>query len=149
VSTNYVRPNDVVWALTMNQTRVSPDIMSRGLPIRLSYDGPPEARTFAGPDPIEYAREHRVELLGELAGLVVRWAQAGRPEGQRSHRLHRWARLIGGILAANGFAGFLDNYDEAAQSFNAELEDLTALAEAALATPNGPFVITDTEDDDE
>jgi hypothetical protein len=149
VSTNYVRPNDVVWALTMNQTRVSPDIMSRGLPIRLSYEGPPEKRTFAGPDPIEYAREHRVELLGELAGMVVRWSQAGRPEGTRSHRLHRWAKLIGGILEANGFDGFLTNYEEAAQSFNAELEELTALAEAALAASGGPVVTLPTEEEDD
>lgn len=149
-SKNFVRPNDVVWALTMNQTRVSADLMSRGLPIRLSYEGPPEKRTFAGPDPIEYAGEHRVELLGELTGMVVRWVQAGRPEGTRSHRLHKWARAIGGILQANGFEGFLDNYEEAAQTFNVELEELSALVEAALAAADGPFEILDEpEEDDE
>ena len=95
------------------------------------------------------AYQHRVELLGELAGMVTRWSQAGRPEGTRSHRLHRWAKLIGGILEANGFDGFLTNYEEAAQSFNAELEELTALAEAALAAAGGPVVTLPTEEEDD
>ncbi len=141
-SDNFVRPNDVIWGLTMNQTRVSPDLLSRGLPIRLAYDGPAGNRTFSGPEPLVYAREHRLELLAELAGFVVRWTQAGRPDGVRPHRCHRWAKLIGGILLANGFPDFLVNYEEASGEFNADLDDLAALASAAVAHPNGPFVVT-------
>ncbi|MBP3957795.1 hypothetical protein J8F10_21290 [Gemmata sp. G18] len=149
VSENYVRPNDVIWAITMNQTRVSPDLMSRGLPIRLAHDGPPEKRVFTGPDPIEFAREHRLGILAELAGFVVRWNQAGRPEGSRSHRCHRWAKIIGGILEVNEFPDFLANYEEASGTFNAELEDLTLLIEAVLAQPEGPFVVVEPPEDDQ
>jgi len=141
-SDNFVRPNDVIWALSMNQTRVSPDLLSRGLPVRLAYDGPAGNRTFSGPEPLVYARDHRLELLAELAGFVVRWTLAGRPDGVRPHRCHRWAKLIGGILLANGFPDFLANYEEASGEFNADLDDLAVLAAAALARPNGPYVIT-------
>lgn len=149
VSENFVRPNDVIWSLTMNQTKVSPDLMSRGLPIRLAYDGPPEARVFNGPEPIGFARDHRLGILAELAGFVVRWTQAGRPEGSRSHRCHRWAKVIGGILLANGFPDFLGNYEEASGAFNSELEDLTLLVEAALAQPGGPFLFIEPKEDDQ
>lgn len=149
VSENYVRPNDVIWSLTMNQTKVSPDLMSRGLPIRLAYDGPPEARVFTGQDPLAFAKSNRLGLLAELAGFVERWTLAGRPDGGRSHRCHRWARTVGGVLAANGFPDFLANYEEASSTFNSELEDLTLLVEAALAQPGGPFVIIDPKEDDQ
>lgn len=146
VSENFVRPNDVIWSLTMNQTKVNPDLMSRGLPIRLSYDGPPESRVFAGLDPIGYARENRHGIFAELSGFVVRWNQAGRHEGDRSHRCHQWAKLIGGILKVNGVPDFLANYEVASGAFNSELEDLTVLAETVVALPNGPFIIHESQE---
>jgi hypothetical protein len=149
VSENFVRPNDVIWGLTMNQTKVSPDLMSRGLPIRLSYEGPPEARVFTGPEPITFCRQHRLDILAELAGLVVRWNQVGRPEGKRSHRCHHWAMVIGGILEANGFSDFLGNYEEASGAFNLELEELTLLVEETVAQPNGPVFFVEPKEDDQ
>ena len=68
-SQNFTRPNDVLWALTMNSTRTSTDIVSRGLPIRFEFEGDPAKRHFDRRDPIVYARAHRVEILGELAGM--------------------------------------------------------------------------------
>ncbi len=134
VSANYERPNDVIWALTMNDTKVSPDLVSRGVPIRLSYDGDPRHRRFAGPDPIAYAQVHRGEILGELAGMVVRWNQKGRPGGPAEHRCGEWARVVGGVVAAAGLPRFLANYDDAAGSFDQALDELAALAEAAFRT---------------
>jgi hypothetical protein len=141
-STNFVRPNDVLWAITMNCTRVSPDLVSRGLPIQLQYDGRPEGRTFAGPHPLDYTREHRLAILGELAGMVERWTAAGRPDGTRGHRLTEWARVLGGVMAVNGLYDFLGNYEEAAADFDAGQDDLVALFEAAVGEPNGPVVFT-------
>ena len=54
-SANYTQPNDVLWFLTMNQTKISPDLASRGMPIRLYYEGDPATRVFEGPNPLEYA----------------------------------------------------------------------------------------------
>jgi hypothetical protein len=140
VSQNYTRPNDCLWTVTMNQTRVSPDLVSRGLPIRLAYTGDPGKRKFGRADPIRYAREHRTEILAELFGFVARWNQAGRPRGDQTHRLHEWASLLGGIMNVNGFPEFLANYEEASQAFNCELEELSTLAELVLADPAGPHV---------
>jgi len=142
VSANYTRPNDLVWTLTMNDTRTSPDLVSRGLPIQLYYEGRTEDRVFSGPNPINYAREHRLEILGELAGMVVRWVQAGRPDGTRSHRYQRWARIVGGIMQVAGLPEFLDNAQEAAATFNCASDELAALAEAVVAN-DGPYIIDD------
>jgi hypothetical protein len=134
----HTRPNDLLWVLTMNDTRVSPDLASRGVPVRLAYEGRPEGRAFAI-QPLEYALRHRLKILGELAGMVVKWNQAGRPRGVRSHRSLEWAAVVGGILAAAGLPEFLENADEAASAFNVQLDDLAALAEAVV-DGNGPFV---------
>jgi hypothetical protein len=131
-STNIDRPNDLLWAITMNNTKTSPDLVSRGLPIRLQYEGRPETRDFSDSSPLTYAKEHRREILGELAGMVVRWNQAGRPLGNHQHRCRQWAQLIGGILQANSLPEFLTNLDEAAGEFNSQLDELSALAEAAV-----------------
>jgi hypothetical protein len=138
-SQNFRRPNDVLWFLTMNDTRTSPDLVSRGLPIQMQYEGRPEERRFTGPDPIVYAREHRLEILGELAGMVVAWNQQGRRPGSHEHRLHEWAGTIGGILDAAGLPEFLTNAGHAAANFNTELEELSTLAEAVIEH-NGPYV---------
>lgn len=147
-SENYTRPNDLLWALTMNDTRTSPDLVSRSLPVQLAYEGTPEDRTFDGPDPISYAHEHRLAILGELAGMVVRWNQQGRPPGQRSHRLHQWAAVIGGILEVVGLPEFLENAGAAAVSFNSELDELAALAEVVVEQ-GGPYIEHHDSDDGE
>jgi len=131
-SLNIDRPNDLLWAITMNHTKTSPDLVSRGLPIRLQYEGRPEDRDFGDSNPIAYAMEHRAEILGELAGMVIRWNQAGRPTGNHRHRCRQWAGVLGGILEANGLPEFLTNLDEAAGEFNTELDEMAALAEAAI-----------------
>jgi hypothetical protein len=146
-SENYTRPNDVLWYLTMNNTKASPDLISRGLPIRQYYEGKPETRDFGKRDPLDYARKHRREILGELAGMVVRWNQLGRPEGEQHHRLTAWARTIGGIVAANGFPEFLSNLDTAAAEFNTALDMLAALAEAAVAAKSEVVVYLNQEEE--
>jgi hypothetical protein len=132
-SSNFERPNNLIWAVTMNDTRLSRDLVSRGLPVRLFLESDPGKRSFGGFDPLSYAQEHRAELLGELAGMAVAWNQAGRPDGTRAHRFEPWARMIGGILEHAGFPEFLANVDAAAASFDQGVDDLAALAEKALA----------------
>lgn len=148
-SANYTRPNDLLWFLTMNDTRTSPDLVSRGLPIRFHFDGDPGNRDFGGRDPVSYARDNRIEILEELAGMVVAWNQAGRPPGTRSHRCSHWAEVVGGILEHAGFPEFLANLDEAASSFNTALDDLAALAEAAIALDDGVVLINSSSEEEE
>ncbi len=138
-SANHEQPNDVLWLLTMNSTRLCADLMERSCPIRLHFDGDPTTRQMTHHDLIAFVRQHRHELLGELAGMVLHWTQQGRPPGTRTHRLGEWARTIGGILEANNLPGFLTNFDEARTDFNTALDQLAALAEAAVAR-GGPAV---------
>jgi hypothetical protein len=141
-SVNHTQPHDLLWFLTMNQTKVSPDLASRGMPIRLYYEGDPSQRVFDGPNPLQFALEYRVEILAELFGLVERWKSFGRPLGTRSHRCEYGARLIGGILEACGFPEFLGNASDAAAAFNTELGDLAVLAETVVRTNNAPLFCT-------
>lgn len=138
-STNHEQPNDVLWLITMNSTRLGPDLTERSCPIRLHFDGDPTTRRMTHQDLIEYVRRHRLELLGELAGMVLHWTQQGRQRGVQMHRLSEWARTIGGILDANNLPGFLTNFDEARADFNTALDQLAALAEAAVNS-GGPVV---------
>ena len=138
-SANFVRPNDVLWAITMNGTKGTADLIGRALPIRFHHDGNPNQRDFGGQDPINYAMTHRVEILGELVGMVIHWVQAGRPDGHARHSLTYWVRTIGGILEACGFPQLLQNQEEAAAEFSSESDVIAALAEAAIAT-NSPII---------
>jgi len=138
-SANFTRPNDLLWFLTMNLTKASSDLVSRCVPIRFFFEGDPKARNFVGRDPIGVAKRYREVILGELAGMVVRWDQRGRPPGRQRHRLSHWAEVIGGILEANGLTGFLSNLDEAAEQFDTGLDELSALAEAAIQM-NSPMI---------
>jgi hypothetical protein len=133
LSQNYTRPNDLLWFLTMNDSKTSSDMVSRMLPIRLAFEGDPRDRRFGGLGPVAYARECRVAILAELAGIVDHWTQSGRPEGTRGHRCGHWAKVAGGIMCAAGFPEFLGNIDEAAVTFNGALDELAALAEFAIA----------------
>ena len=140
LSATCTRPNDLIWLVTMNDTRASADMVSRGVPIQLFYELPPEDRVFIGPNPIEYALGHRLEILAELAGMVVRWNQQGRPDGTRPHRCQYWAKIIGGILQVAGLPEFLNNAQVATTTFNSATDDLAALAEFIIAN-GGPYVI--------
>jgi hypothetical protein len=127
------RPNTYLWMITSNLTAGTPDLISRGVPIRLFYEGDPRARTFTG-DPLAYAARHRLEILGELAGMVLRWVEQGRPAGPQTHRCRRWAATIGGILDVSGLGGqFLANVAEAEEAMDQGLQDLATLAEHVVS----------------
>ncbi len=144
------RPNDLIWCITMNKTKACGDIVSRDVPVQLFYDGRTEDRRFEGPNPLDYAREHRIQILGELAGMIIQHNQHGRPDGIRTHRCRHWARLVGGIMQSAGFPEFLSNAQTVAATFNSELDELAALIEVMVAG-GGPFMVvgnnpTDTDE---
>ena len=129
------RPNTYLWAVTSNGTEASPDLISRSLPLRLFFEGDPDRRDFLT-DVIELAREHRLVILGELAGMVQRWVQRGRPPGRQRHRCRQWAAAIGGILDVAGVGEhFLANAVEAAGEMDESLRELAALAAYVVKHP--------------
>ena len=127
--------NDFLFALTMNSTNVSPDLLSRALPIRLFYEeGDPRHRTFKQKNPVQFARQYRDGILAELLGMVDYWVGKGRPVLPFSHRCHEWAALIGSILHCCGFPEFLENFDAAAEEFNSQTEEVRELFDAVYTS---------------
>jgi hypothetical protein len=147
-SQNITRPNTYLWLITSNLTSGSSDTITRGIPVRLRYEGNPVERVFQD-NPLAYAACHRLDLLGELAGMVERWKQAGRPTAPAAwpagrpapkHRCKRWVEVVGGILAVNGFTNFLSNVEEARAAMDEGLQALATLAEHAVTASVPGFV---------
>jgi hypothetical protein len=146
-SRNINRPNTYLWLVASNLTSGSSDMMTRGAPVRLRFEGDPAARSFHE-DLLEFAAEHRLAILGELAALVLRWTAAGRPDARDvwpagrpapRHRCQAWAGLIGGILGVSGFTNFLANVEEAKAAMDEGLQTLATLAEYVLGKNNQGF----------
>jgi hypothetical protein len=136
------RPNSFIWVVTSNMTAGTPDFIRRCVPIRLLFEGDPKGRAFSR-NPLQYAAQHRLEIIGELVGMVLHWVQQGRPLGSHKHRCDRWAATIGGIMGANGLGTFfLANMDEAEVAMDQGLLDLATVAEHVvskkLADLHGP-----------
>jgi hypothetical protein len=127
------RPNTHLWLITSNMTAGTPDFIRRCVPIRQFVEGDPKARVFTG-NPLAYATQHRLEILGELIGMVLIWVQQGRPPATQRHRCDRWAATIGGLLNANGLGQFfLANAEEAEVAMDVGLVDLATLAEHVVS----------------
>lgn len=121
-------PNDFLFAVTMNHSNVSPDLLSRALPIQLRYeDGDPRLRNFDNEDPLQFASENRKGLIAELLGMVDHWIGLRCPRVTVSHRCHKWAMLVGSVLHACGFSEFLTNFEIAAEEFDSQAEELRDL----------------------
>lgn len=124
--------NSHIFCITANSPDVSRDLVTRSVVVNLHFEGNPERRRFTIPDPEGYAREHRLELLGELIGMVERWKDAGMPQADVHSRFNKrgWGNVIGGILQANGEPDFLSNAEQAATQLDEtrrEFEELIAI----------------------
>jgi hypothetical protein len=108
--------NSHIFCITANTPDVSRDLVTRSVVINLYYEGDPERREFSILDPEGYAHQHRLELLGELIGMVERWKSVGTPLAKAHSRFNKrgWGNIVGGILAACGEPDFLANAEEAA-----------------------------------
>ncbi len=132
--------NSHIFCLTANSPDVSRDLVTRSVVVNLYHEGNPERRTFSITDPEGYAQEHRLELLGELIGMVERWKASGMPQANVHSRFNKrgWGTFIGGILAACGEPDFLANAEDAATQLDdtrREFRDLIAtLADHAQGT---------------
>jgi hypothetical protein len=141
---NVTRPNTFLWLITSNQASGTEDLISRAMPIRLRYEGNPRQRTFRE-EPLAYATRRRQEILSELAGLVLRWKEAGMPAGAQQHRCGRWAQVIGGILCCAGLDQFLTNVEEAEAVMDEGLQALATVAEYVVTKQLTNLFMSDAE----
>jgi hypothetical protein len=136
------RPNDLLWLITSNDATPSDDILSRCIHVRLHFEGEPVARQFTMSEGelMNYVRENRSEILAELAGMVIRWLDAGRPSDPSPCRFNRCGQIIGSVLACNGLPGFLSNAKEEVRDRSTSHQQLVAIAERLIDSRDSSFV---------
>jgi len=104
------------WAATGNNIVVRGDLARRCYWIRLVPDvaDPASAKTSGHPELLGWAGEHRAELVAAALTIVRAWFVAGRPrtEVPAFGSFEAWSRMVGGIVAHAGIAGFLSNFRE-------------------------------------
>lgn len=123
--------NDVIFALTMNVSMLSKDLQRRCLPVNLYLDGEPRGVDWLidGRSIEEYLDEHRMGIVAELAGMVQRWVDAGRPPGKAQHSTSlSWAAAMDGILTLAGMPGFLSNFADSSHAFDKDYAVMLELA---------------------
>lgn len=136
------RPNDLLWLVTTNDAMPSDDMLSRCIHFRLHYEGDPDVRRFAMSDGelLNYVRDNRANILAELAGMVVRWLDAGRPSAPAPCRFAMCGQIIGSVLTCNGLPGFLSNTREEVRQHSTTHQQLVAIVERLIDNTDKSFV---------
>ncbi|HNO80379.1 MAG TPA: hypothetical protein PKN33_20220 [Phycisphaerae bacterium] len=122
-------PNRTIWAATGNNLAFSKEIARRVIWIRLDAKvEAPESRTgFRHANLIQYARDHRTQLVHAALTLVQAWISAGRPEcTQTMGSYESYTKVMGGMLAVAGISGFLSNADGLRQRGDTETSEWRA-----------------------
>ncbi|MGE0769301.1 MAG: hypothetical protein AB7L90_22895 [Hyphomicrobiaceae bacterium] len=133
--------NSHIFCITANTPDVSRDLVTRSVVINLYYEGNPEHREFAIADVEGYAQEHRLELLGELIGMVERWKASSMPGARVHSRFNKrgWGNIVGGILHACGEPDFLANAEEAAAVLDETRREFAELIGVLADHPRGTW----------
>jgi hypothetical protein len=125
--------NRFVMTITTNDGMLSPDLLNRALPIHLAPRGNVQSRQSPIGNPkLEFLPANQERIEAELRGMIERWKNCDRPlDESAKHPMTPWARTIGGILKANGFADFLANYETRMTLDDPIRDALSILASAA------------------
>ena len=136
------RPNDVLWLFTTNSVEPSDDMLTRCVHIRLNYNGNPDSHVFqmSGKELPDFLKANRFGILAELAGMVIRWVDAGRPSKPSPSRFTVFGQVIGSVLTANGLPGFLSNSREESLANSAMHQHLVDLATRIIREKPEGFV---------
>ena len=123
-STIETAPNRGTWLATANNARLSTDITTRSVLIRLDPDceDPTKRTGFKIENLAEWVAEHRLECVEKALIPLRYWVQQGmKPyQGEQTHRMKAWVSVMGGICEAVGMKGFLTNTDDLRTGANDE-----------------------------
>jgi DNA polymerase-1 len=98
-------PNEIEFSMSANVgVSYREDIEPRTRRINLAFfEEDPNKRQFRRPDLHAYVRENRGRILGAIDALVSEWIRQGMPPGTTPFTsFPEWARVVGGIMKANG-----------------------------------------------
>ena len=126
-----------LWIATGNNMRLSNEMARRSVLSRMdaNMERPEEGREFLHPRLMEWAREHRSELVWAALVMVQAWVAAGCPRGsKRKGSFDSWAETMSGIFEVVGIKGFMDNNDKLRQLSDVEGEAWKMFVEAWLET---------------
>jgi len=160
-NTEVSAPARWVWAATGRNTTLHEELMLRSVLIRLmpKTERPEERSGFKHGNQLEWVAANRDNLVTAIITIVRNWLEnanrkpfAGRAKG----RFESWVSTMGGILAAAGIEGFLDNEKElrstSAPEADAFRNFVMAWWETYGSTPvtvsNELFKLASTPDDD-
>lgn len=105
---------NVCWHMAGNNFTCSREMARRLYLSRIDsgVETPSERKNFRHPDLLEWVRVNRGQLIWASLVLIQNWRACGAVPGSRDlGKFERWSRTIGGILAAAGIDGFLENAD--------------------------------------
>jgi len=129
-------PNQAIWVCTGNNIIFSRELARRTVRIRLqAQEEHPEDRSdFLHPDLLGWVSENRDAFVWAGLTLVRYWFAAGCPEGTKPlGSYERWAKVLGGVLGACGYADFLENRADFYSMADADGADWHAFVAAWLA----------------
>ena len=98
-------PNEMEFSMSANVgVSYREDIEPRTRRINLEFfDEDPNKRRFRRPDLHAYVKANRGRILGAIDALVSEWIRQGMPPGSTPFTsFPEWARVVGGIMEANG-----------------------------------------------
>ena len=110
-------PIRTLWACTVNNPVLSPEMFRRSVRVRLNAKvAHPETRDPAGfrhPEIISYTRKNRGTLISAFVSIVEFGFEAkDTPSLPRLGGYERWIATVGPVLSTNGYEAFLGNLDE-------------------------------------
>ncbi|KUG14536.1 hypothetical protein ASZ90_015821 [hydrocarbon metagenome] len=113
-------PNRTVWVLNGNNVSLGGDLPRRVIWSRMDAvsERPwqrERVKPYKHPDVLVWTYENRGRILAAVLTLTRNWIHKGRPGPGDVPKLggyEPWRDIIGGILAASGFPGFLGNLED-------------------------------------
>ena len=124
--------NNAVWVVTANNPTMSGELARRCIWIHMDpmAEKPWTRTNFLHPLPM-WGVEHRAELFGALVAVIQAWKQAGRPLAAPAlGSFESWSSILGGVLHAAGFEGFLSNLEALWAWNDTETRDWRAFVDA-------------------
>jgi hypothetical protein len=127
----FTAENNFVFAFTSNNPQMDKDLVRRMGPINLdaNREHPEDTQgiEFRHPDIENYVLGRRARILSALLCLAQ---MEGPWDGPVKGSFEAWSRITGGVLAASGVTGFLENIEEFAANAYDEDASMTAFVEA-------------------